>query len=338
MRHAHGRRTLAFLAPIFMLLLVACGSSRPAATPPTGTPPVAGTASGAQPGQAPQPPAAGALLGAYVKPTGAADQAAQIRAFQQFETSIGHQLAIVHTYHTWQVPFPNDVDRWAASTGHLPLISWNGVDTRDIVAGRYDDLIKQRAQDVKALNHQVLLEWRWEMDRPDVASIVHSPADYIAAWDHIHKIFADSGATNIGWVWCPTAFGFAHDRAAQFYPGDDEVDWVCADAYAGKEYTPLSTVLGPFLAWAAGHPKPVLIGEFGAVEGAGDQRASWLQQLAQEAPKMPAVRAYVYFNANYEKNGVHSDISLDTKPSLAAFAALAGNTYFHPRALTPGVT
>jgi hypothetical protein len=36
---------------------------------------------------------------------------------------------------------------------------------------------------------------------------------------------------NAAWVWCPTANGFADGQAAAFYPGNNEVDWICADAY-----------------------------------------------------------------------------------------------------------
>ena len=41
------------------------------------------------------------------------------------------------------------------------------------------------------------------------------------------------GATNVGWVWCPLATGFTDGRAQKYYPGDDQVDWLCADVYPG---------------------------------------------------------------------------------------------------------
>ena len=59
-----------------------------------------------------------------------------------------------------------------------------------------------------------------------------SGRDFVAAWDHIRAIFAAVGVKNAAWVWCPTANGFNPDgRAAAFYPGDNKVDWICADAY-----------------------------------------------------------------------------------------------------------
>ena len=57
-------------------------------------------------------------------------------------------------------------------------------------------------------------------------------AAYVAAWDHIRAIFTAVGATNVSWVWCPTGIGFEDGRAKPYYPGDNEVDWVCADVYS----------------------------------------------------------------------------------------------------------
>ena len=52
-------------------------------------------------------------------------------------------------------------------------------------------------------------------------------------------IFDAEGATNVTWAWCGTAWGMKTPDSAtstagsayQYYPGDDVIDWVCADGF-----------------------------------------------------------------------------------------------------------
>ena len=75
------------------------------------------------------------------------------------------------------------------------MISWNGqgVTTRAIAAGQYDDLITQRARATKALGQPVLIRWFWEMDGNKKAEFAGTPEQYIAAWQHIVRIFRAGG-------------------------------------------------------------------------------------------------------------------------------------------------
>jgi hypothetical protein len=310
-----------------VMAVAACGGGHPMTAPPS---------SSAAPGSLPPAgpglalPAQGAVLGAWVAPTGDYTPAGYISAAKAFEEKVGDPVSVLHNYHVWTSPFPNAFDTWVVSSGHTLLLSWATTDTLDVVSGKEDALITERARALAALKGPVLLEYRWEMDRPNLASVVHGPAEYIKAWDHVHALFRAAGATNVGFVFCPTAVGFTTHDAAAYYPGDDEVDWLCVDAYAGPHYVPLSTTLAPFLAWASHHPKPIFIGEIGAdVDGAGDQ-ASWIRALLTEAPKMPQVRGYFYFDAVFtDRNDKTTDISIDTPASIAAFHALQTSSFFH---------
>ena len=180
-------------------------------------------------------------------------------------------------YHRWGSPFPDAADRYFVRSGKVLLLTWSGTpNTRKIIAGDYDALIRSRAQAVKRLGRPILMEFRHEMDRPNLQWAVHGPTDYIAAWDHIRAIFAQVGATNVGWVWCPTGYGFAVGRAQAFYPGDNEVDWVCADIYSPSAAQSLQDAAAPFLSWARHTGKPILIGEFG-VGGSPSTWPRWLR-------------------------------------------------------------
>jgi hypothetical protein len=278
-------------------------------------------------------PRSGAYLGAYIQPKSdtSPDQVAAVDAFQH---SIGRPLELVHVYHPWAQPFPSPADRRFVRDGKVLLITWGGTpDTQQIIAGRYDDLIRQRAEAVKALHRPILLEFRHEMDRPNLQWAIHGPEDYIKAWDHIRALFEAAGASNVGWVWCPTGYGFLVGRAQAFYPGSKEVDWVCADVYTIVPGQSLSRAARPFMRWAARTRKPVIIGEFAS----NDPPRAWPAFLAAAgrfAEHNPQIKAIVYFDANgKDSNGKPFRYWLGSHAkAIAAFARLATMRYFEPAA------
>lgn len=278
-------------------------------------------------------PPTGAYVGAWVKPDKYTEQG-HIDAVESFERATGRALDIVHNYHTWEDFFPSEFDRYVARRGSTLLLSWAGVDTREIAGGKYDGLIRMRARDLQELKAPVLLEWRWEMDRPNLASVVHGPADYIAAWKRIRSLFHEEGTENVDWVWCPTAEGFAEGRAPAYYPGDDQVDWVCVDAYALTPDQPLMNELRPFLDWTRGHDKPVIIGEFGTQTDRPGKRVAWLADVAAAMRQHPKVKALLYFDSNIDRDGKKRSWSLrNAAEDVAAFGKLMAEPYFNPRKL-----
>ncbi len=277
--------------------------------------------------EGPAVPAHGAYFGARVRGN-AYTEAAEITAVDHLQQSIGRRLAIVHVFHMWSDPFPSSSDLAFLRQGSTLLLSWSGTDTLAIIAGRYDQMIRKRALAIKATGKPIFLEWRWEMDRSGLQAQVHSPADYIKAWDHIRSIFAQEHVTNAGWVWCPTASGFATGQAAAYYPGNNEVDWVCADAYPGYgPYRSFANVVAPFLSWALHHRKPIIIGEYGVPATYGtQQRAQWLLDAARTVQSDRQIKALVYFDANAKR-----PYALNVgSPALEAFSRIAHLSYFNP--------
>jgi len=276
-------------------------------------------------------PSAGAYLGAYVAPVGYTPDA-QIAAVQSFQRSIGAQIDLVHTYHPWDDPFPDAADRYFLGAGKVLLLTWGGTaDTRSIVAGRYDALIRARAIAIKRLGRPILLEYRHEMDRPNLQWAVHGPKNFIAAWDHIRAIFNQVGAHNVGWVWCPTGWGFQHGRSQTFYPGNDEVDWVCADVYSVSTAEPLQESAHYFLSWARHTGKPVLIGEF-ATDGGPAALSRWLFAAGALAELDPQIKGMAYFDANgTDSQGRPFRYWLGDDPTaLRAFGQMLGWPTFRP--------
>jgi len=278
----------------------------------------------------PRPPATGAWVGAWVKPS-VPTQTGRVSAVTGFEHQIGRPLAVAHTFHKWNDDFPSPADIQLAQ-GRVLMISWAGEDTRVIQSGRYDALIRARAEAIKAWGVPVLLRFRWEMNRPNLGALVWSPADYIAAWKHVRAIFSSVGASNAAWVWCPIATDFDATNGAAFYPGDDQVDWLCTDVYPGPDYASFSTVAAQFLSFAAGHPtKPIIIGEFGAENTQPTKRSQWISDAAAFVATQPQIKAWVYFEAQSVENGVSRDFTLSgTKGPMQAFTSMAAEPYFNP--------
>lgn len=294
------------------------------------------------PGVAPSIPPHGAYTGAYVQPPDYS-QDGRLAALRTFQGQIGRRLDIVHVYLRLGEPFPTASERAAMNQGSTLLVSWAGADTRAVAAGTYDRMIRQQARAIKATHKPVFLEWRWEMNRPALVGLVHSPRDYKAAWDHVRSIFTHLHVRNVAWVWCPSSKGFGKAvyvgrsrSAAPFYPGNSEVDWLCADVYQGTtSYTPFSDLVKPFLAWASHIHKPILIGEYGAPRiYTPQQRAQWLRAAAQTAREDPQIKGLVYFDGDPAGNISLMEYALDAGSApFAAFRAIADNPYFNPERL-----
>jgi hypothetical protein len=279
------------------------------------------------------PPPSGALLGAWVRPA-SLTQPGRLEALTAWEKLVGRKMDVVNTYRRFDQNFFESSDRAVAARGSTLMLSWASGDARQTTAGALDSVLLARARELRDFRAPVLLRFRWEMDRPGLRDVVWSPADYIAAWKHVRAVFTREGATNASWVWCPTAEGYNGGYAQPYYPGDDQVDWVCADVYAGNKLRSIGELSDGFLRFAAQHPsKPAMVGEFGVARAWGDQRASWLRDAGATFKAHPQIRAVMYFESDpIDNDGATQQFELSDDPSaLAAFQELAKEPYFNPR-------
>jgi hypothetical protein len=329
---AAGAAVVIAAVAVLVVVLIPGASSPPASSPPAPQP----TRTASLPkSTGPVAPAQGAYFGAWVSPTvyaaGKYTQQDRILAVDSLQKTIKRRLDIVHIYLTQNGQFPTSSDLAFVNQGSTLLVSWALNNSRAVAKGKYDVSIIERAREIKKIGKPVFLEWRWEMDRPNLKAQVGSPAEYVAAWKHIREVFAQQGVTNVAWVWCPTSKGFANGTAGAYYPGDSEVDWICADVYppAGP-LSSFATVAGPFLRWAAHHPKPVMVGEYGvqAVYSPAE-RAQWLRAAARTVAANRQIKALVYFDGPGQ--GQTTDV-LDGGP-LQAFVGIADDSHFNPRGI-----
>ncbi len=279
-------------------------------------------------------PESGALLGTYTKSReGGYDRAGQEARWAEVEDAAGRRLDIGHSFYPWEQRFPSWREQWHLDSGRIPMISWNGTSTAEINAGLHDGLIAERADGVKALGDEVFLRWFWEMDGVKKARMAGDPAEFIAAWRRMHDIFAQRGAGNAVWVWCPNAWAFQVDDAEQWYPGDDYVDWVCADGYNWPPGRPdavwrsVTDIFSGFHAWGMARGKPMMVGETGVQERAPGEKAAWLRSAAGLLrDTLPGISAFVYFDSDT----AHQWWLDSTPESRAAFRTMAQDPYLNP--------
>jgi Right handed beta helix region len=282
--------------------------------------------------QAPQTPPA-ALLGAWV--AGDSSKASsQQAATEQLEAAIGRKLAIGHSFVRWGRDL-GSLPAWNLAAGRTPMLSFGrDVSADAVAAGRYDAWLVSLARSVSALGRPLLLRYAWAMDsavRRDPGR--YGPA-YVAAWRHVHDLFATQGVRG-SWVWAPNADAFAGARGGvdQYWPGDGYVDWIGADGFnrgtcdGGSAWSSFETIFRAFYNWGSAKGKPLMVSETGTVEDAADpsRKSAWYADAASTlARSMPGIRAVVYFD-----QGGRCDWRPDTSvQSMQGFIRFARDPFF----------
>ncbi len=286
----------------------------------------------------PAVPASGALFGVWDQPQAGNDHRAGIqRQWRALVDDLGRPPDIAHSFYKFSDPFPSWREPWYQYHGSVPMISWAGAVSADVLAGRHDTLIRQRARAVRELGAPLFLRYSAEPEATKHLSRSQSPEAYKVAWRRVHRLFAEEGVTNVAWVWCPTAFGFEDGRAPAYYPGNDVVDWVCADGYnwgpaKGAPWRDFATIFESFHAFGVAVGKPLMVGEYGTVERGPGDKAEWFATATEQIKRLPAIKAVVYYNSNRFEDDRMWRWRITSSPSArTAFEAMASDPYFHRR-------
>jgi beta-mannanase len=222
------------------------------------------------------------------------------------------------------------------NAGETPVITWmsddftTGTDVyplQQIAAGVFDSYVKSWADGLRAVHHRVLLRFDHEMNgnwsQWSTGVLGQTPADYVAAWRHVHDVFAAEGATNVSWVWSPNVVYTGSTALSLLYPGDAYVDLVGLDGYNWGPVDQFHTwqsfaqVFLPTLSQVeALSRRPVMVSEVGCTTVGGD-KAQWITDMFATLRSTPAITALVWFNEDKEQ-----DWRIDSSPATtAAFKA-----------------
>jgi hypothetical protein len=200
-----------------------------------------------------------------------------------FEHATRAQVQVVEVFTAFGRPFAAGEAGQITALGALPLIQLNprNISLAVIASGRYDARIRRYADAVRAFRCRVILSFGHEMNgwwytwgRPDT-----TPAEFIAAWRHIHAVFSAQHVTNVTWSWDPSQ-QHRYKRASfasQWYPGDAYVDLVGIDGYLGRGQTFADVFAAQLRNIRGVTAKPVFLAETGVA--AGPDQASQIAGL-----------------------------------------------------------
>ncbi|GIH13867.1 glycoside hydrolase family 26 protein [Rugosimonospora africana] len=288
-----------------------------------------GDTSGAKTGSTkPEPTPGKVMLGEYIDLKGQKSEQDSLALRRQ---QLGRQQRIIHEYYDWYQPMPTSLAGLPA--GSILLISWSGTFYAPITNGSQDQLIAKAADALASLKAPVFLRWAWEMNGNwydwGGAENGKNPGGFIAAWRHIHDIFVAHKADNVSWVWGPNAGSVPQsswNNMANYYPGDNYVDWVAVSGYFTGRETPASLFSG--ITSKYGAHKPVMIAETGALERGGTVKADWIRALQSWIEDHPAVGALVWFDTDNDHNNGKNWRIDSSQSALSAYRALATDPHF----------
>ena len=221
---------------------------------------------------------------------------------ERLSTELGRRPDEVMWYVAWstRAPFPAQSAAAVAAFGATPVITWEPWDPaagttqpayalKRITAGAHDAYLTSWARAARAYGGPVVLRFAHEMNGswyPWSAGVNgNTAADYVAAWRHVHRIFAKQRATNVQWSWSPNVPYPGSTALSALYPGDAVVSRVALDGYnwggslPGTSWTSFADLFGEGIRQVRTiTTKPLHVGEVGAPEAGGDKPA-WVRDM-----------------------------------------------------------
>ncbi len=150
----------------------------------------------------------------------------------------------------------------------------------------------------------------------------NSPADYAAAYRHVHDVVTAAGATNVVWMWSPNLVDFdpAQDLAP-LYPGDGYVDWVGLSGYFDEPTDTYAKLFPPTLAQLdrVAPTKPIFVAETSVLPGA--TRPAMIRDLITGLLTTPRLAGFTWFD-----HVTRFDWRIENDPAAAAALADALTT------------
>jgi hypothetical protein len=241
-----------------------------------------------------------------------------------FASKTGTRPNVALYYSGWLEPFQSQFAAAVSAQGAVPLVQIDptGIALTSITHGAYNNYLASYAQAVRSFGHPVIISFGHEMngDWYSWGNRKTSPADFVAAWRHIVKVFRSWGAYNVTWLWTINSLAGGPGHAAPpkaWWPGASYVTWVGIDGYYYYSAESFTTLFGNTISVVRGFTHdPVLISETGISPTAG--KAAKLPGLFAGA-RSAGVLGVVYFDAKG-----YQDWRLDNDPgALTAFRKAA---------------
>src|SRR3954463_4554055 len=226
-----------------------------------------------------------------------------------------------------------------SASGRLPMMTWepwnhttpsaNPYSLQAIAAGEFDAYLSAQGKALAAVGAPVAVRFAHEMNGDwypwGQGANGNAPADYVAAYRHVHDVVTAAGASNVVWVWSPiTVISRPGVPLEPLYPGDEYVDWVGLSVYfsqPGASYAPeVPSTLREFDQIAP--RKPLYVAETSVLPG--PNRPAMIHDLISGLLTIPNLVGLTWFN-----HDTNHDYRIDNDASAAAqLAAELSSPYF----------
>lgn len=239
----------------------------------------------------------------------------------EVEELLGRRLDLVRLFERWDSP-PDPYHQQVLDGDRVMVlsvraqrldgtpISWRAIADAPVGSPLHQDMVAW-AQYVASLDGEILFSFNHEPEA--TINLDNGDAqDYVDAWRRMHDVFASEGAS-VRWTWIMTAYSFRlppneRRHAPSWYPGDDVVEVIGADAYnwfgclSGNTGTwrSLSWIVDGFGEFGREHPdEDLLLAEWASTEGAPGQKAAWIEEAAEMmlGPAWDRLIGVSYFNS-----------------------------------------
>ncbi len=226
-----------------------------------------------------------------------------------FTSKIGSNMHYVAMFVGGEEEFPTAFARAAGDRGLTLVIFWEPHDMRldAIAAGTYDEIIRTFAAGAAAYGKPVIFAPFHEMngDWNTWSGVVGSntPQKLIAAWRHVHELFADAPNVAFGWAVNNDSIpDTANNAIGSYYPGDAYVDYAGIDGFNFNDpWMSFSEVFASALSRVSTYGKPIIL--FSMASAEGPRKAAWITDaFTVQIPKYPLVEGWIWFNENKERD------------------------------------
>ena len=264
---------------------------------------------------------------------GVVTQAPAAENLRAFAETTGIHPNLNEYYIPWGLPFNRVTADEIASTGTLPMISWEPfaptTTIADIASGRQNAYINSWAHAIATYHRRIAISFAAEMNGSweDWGPTHATAAQFVSAWRIIHDLFVKAHAINVTWVWTVNIVNGLNVPLRPYWPGSSYVDWVGVDGYwwghdpsAGLTF---SALFYPTLAQVRQFTeRPVLIAETG---GAPGYKVMAVNNLFYGVEHTPGMLGFVWFNIKTRA----IDFRLQNSPTaIAAYRLQAKSANF----------
>lgn len=303
----------------------------------------------------------GIYYGSFPDFGGEEDTVSQER-ISDYEKYTGKEIVWAYFSNNWDegIKFPKEQVEIIDQAGKIPFIRmmpWSKVeqDKREnryrldrIKDGQFDHQLIDWAKQAKDFNRPLLVDFAVEMNGEWFpwngswfGSDLQAAHLYRNAYRHIIKLFDDQKVRNITWFFHFNSQSWPKEdwnRAENYYPGDEYIDWLAVSAYGAQskdddEGLYLSDILDKnwSTAEAVSRNKPIALLEFGVIEDSKIRKTDWIEDAFKviKSGKYP-IKAISWWNEKWQnRDGTVSDLRVNSsKESLEVFKRMVSDQIF----------